>query len=593
VTNGSCGACGAPLEPGAVFCAECGSRVSDHAARAASVAGPVTSVPTPVVPPRGAPSVPVRVVAPMPAGESVSIGGRTAADGAVPSPYGSVTLAPVNSGRGARDFPPPLAPSAAAPAGSGASGRRTSAGPVAVAPGAVAPVGRRVGAFALDLLVALVVGGVVVAATGGLAGGSATALLPAQIALLLLGLGQWVAESFAGATIGGALLGIRTLSARTGRPAGLWRILLRQIVVALGSVACYVGQWVVVASGAWDSGPAQRGWHDKAAGTIVLRAGARGAGVASDAAYASAVARVVGQPVPSAPDPLATPAWATVPPAAPASVTPPPVAPASVTPPPVAPASVTPPTVAADLAPASLAAGASGSDVVPVDPETIEPVAPIPVPAFARDVAARQAREGSAAAPQDGMITGPPGFAATPRPADAPREPASHTAAVPLVPMPVWPPLTEHPSPAAVPPAPQAVEPGLGELEHTRLRPAAPAPPPSPAVAAASLRLVFDTGERVDVDGDGLVGRDPGAAPGVTHVVAITDPARSVSKVHLAFGLDGSSDRLWVVDRGSTNGTVLVKPDGSRFVLPAGARASVAEGWAIRFGERTACVERR
>jgi hypothetical protein len=48
-----------------------------------------------------------------------------------------------------------------------------------------------------------------------------------------------------------------------------------------------------------------------------------------------------------------------------------------------------------------------------------------------------------------------------------------------------------------------------------------------------------------------------------------------------------------VVDRGSTNGTVLVRPDGSQVALPAGARATVGAGWSVRFGERTARVEAR
>ncbi|MEZ0449971.1 FHA domain-containing protein, partial [Cellulomonas sp. ICMP 17802] len=143
-----------------------------------------------------------------------------------------------------------------------------------------------------------------------------------------------------------------------------------------------------------------------------------------------------------------------------------------------------------------------------------------------------------------------------------------------------------------VPPeaSPAPVEPDLGELEHTRLRPSTPASAPPAPVA---LRLAFDTGERVDVTGDGLVGRSPAGEDGTVHVVPVDDPARSISKTHLAFGPDGAGGRLWVVDRGSTNGTVLVAPDGTVSALPAGTRATVAAGWTIRFGERSAVVERR
>ena len=93
-----------------------------------------------------------------------------------------------------------------------------------------------------------------------------------------------------------------------------------------------------------------------------------------------------------------------------------------------------------------------------------------------------------------------------------------------------------------------SVDPDLSELEHTRLRATGPDRPQT-----TGLRLLFDTGEQIDVTGDGLVGRNPGPEPSADHVVAIDDPERSISKVHLAFGLEADG-RLWVMDRGSTNG---------------------------------------
>lgn len=174
---------------------------------------------------------------------------------------------------------------------------------VAVTPGTVAPVGGRVAAFLLD--------GVVAALAYGLGVGVALVLDAGQLVLPLLlvvvvGVGQWIAESFTGATVGGWLLGYRTVAVGTGRPAGLLAILLRQLVVAAGAIACFVGQLVVVASGAWDHGPAQRGWHDKAAGTLVLRASAlRPRKPGGPGAWNQAVERAVGSaPPPSAPRPL-------------------------------------------------------------------------------------------------------------------------------------------------------------------------------------------------------------------------------------------------------------------------------------------------
>ena len=47
---------------------------------------------------------------------------------------------------------------------------------------------------------------------------------------------------------------------------------------------------------------------------------------------------------------------------------------------------------------------------------------------------------------------------------------------------------------------------------------------------------MFDTGQRIDVTGDGIVGRSPEGEMGIVHVVVIDDPERSVSKVHLRSG---------------------------------------------------------
>ena len=124
-------------------------------------------------------------------------------------------------------------------------------------------------------------------------------------------------------------------------------------------------------------------------------------------------------------------------------------------------------------------------------------------------------------------------------------------------------------------------------MEHTRLRPPAPE-----GAARTGVRLRFDTGEQVDVTGNGLIGRNPGPEAGTDHVVAIDDPQRSISKVHLAFGLEADG-RLWVMDRGSTNGTVVVGPDGRTAALVAGSRATVAPGWIVRFGQRSVQVTQR
>ena len=106
---------------------------------------------------------------------------------------------------------------------------------------------------------------------------------------------------------------------------------------------------------------------------------------------------------------------------------------------------------------------------------------------------------------------------------------------------------------------------------------AAPLPP------RRTYTLSFSTGETIEVLGSGLVGRRPITQPGehVDQLVVVSDPARSVSKTHLEFGLEG--DDLWICDRYSGNGTV-ARPlgDVARTALESLARGGrhVIVGWA-------------
>jgi hypothetical protein len=98
--------------------------------------------------------------------------------------------------------------------------------------------------------------------------------------------------------------------------------------------------------------------------------------------------------------------------------------------------------------------------------------------------------------------------------------------------------------------------------------------------------LDFDTGESIAVTGLGLVGRAPTPKPDQTviHLVAIADPTRSVSKTHLEFGLEAGE--LWVMDRGSTNGSSLLPRGGEMRWIPPGQRAAVQDGDMVCFGHR-------
>ena len=89
-----------------------------------------------------------------------------------------------------------------------------------------------------------------------------------------------------------------------------------------------------------------------------------------------------------------------------------------------------------------------------------------------------------------------------------------------------------------------------------------------------------------------LVGRRPEARPGepVHRLLRIGSQDLSVSKTHAQFQVvpDGA---LVVMDRGSTNGSVLLRGGVPRS-LDAGAPATLRDGDRVRFGDREMRVAR-
>ncbi len=126
----------------------------------------------------------------------------------------------------------------------------------------------------------------------------------------------------------------------------------------------------------------------------------------------------------------------------------------------------------------------------------------------------------------------------------------------------------------ATPPAMRSVGAAPTEVDETR---AAPAPRAS---------LTWDDGTRVGVYGRTLFGRNPAGEPGAT-VVAVRDETLSLSKTH--FEVDGDARGVWIVDRHSTNGTILVR-DSQRVPLEPGERMPLRTGDRLEFGDRSATV---
>lgn len=174
--------------------------------------------------------------------------------------------------------------------------------------------------------------------------------------------------------------------------------------------------------------------------------------------------------------------------------------------------------------------------------------------------------------------------------------PAEQPPAIPTVVAPPTAPAAPAPGPAiSVPPVvqPAASTPSASAWAPPQLLPedpASPAPAPQAGAPAPRVSLVLDSGETIDVTGGGtLIGRAPTAGPadaGLT-LSPVVDPSMSVSKTHLAVLIgDGV---VVVVDRGSTNGSALIR-GGVERPLAAGEKAPLEPGDTIRFGDRLAQV---
>jgi uncharacterized RDD family membrane protein YckC len=178
-----------------------------------------------------------------------------------------------------------------------------------------------------------------------------------------------------------------------------------------------------------------------------------------------------------------------------------------------------------------------------------------------------------------------------PRPAAAPSAPLPAPAAppvtapatsAPLPPRPTMPPPASPPPsvPLAPPAAPEPTR--VPKLGH----PLVAAPPPGPR-----WRVTFDTGETFVVNGLALVGRRPEARPGesVSHLVPLRSSDMSLSKTHAQFQVTPAG-ALVVMDRGSTNGSVVIRQGVSK-ALTAGRPATLLAGDKVRFGDRQMTVE--
>jgi uncharacterized RDD family membrane protein YckC len=139
----------------------------------------------------------------------------------------------------------------------------------------------------------------------------------------------------------------------------------------------------------------------------------------------------------------------------------------------------------------------------------------------------------------------------------------------------------------APPPVVASAEPAVEEdSERTRLTDSGRS-----AIGTGVTVFHLDTGEVVPIIRHGALGRDPVSPGGDPSdiLIAVAGDTLSVSKTHLEFGVDAG--HVWVADRGSTNGSAIVREDGAEYPLDPGERITVVPGDRVRVGTRVFAVE--
>ena len=155
------------------------------------------------------------------------------------------------------------------------------------------------------------------------------------------------------------------------------------------------------------------------------------------------------------------------------------------------------------------------------------------------------------------------------------------------------------PAPVTSPPLQPQPQPQPQPQSQPQSQPPAPARTPAlqppqrrPTSAPPRWRVHFDNGESFVIAGLALVGRRPEARGGeqVAHLIPLTSADMSVSKTHAQFG-PAADGTIVVMDRGSTNGTVLVRQGISRQLAP-GKPASLIAGDKVVYGDREMTLTR-
>lgn len=437
--------------------------------------------------------------------------------------------------------------------------------------GTVAPTSRRAVAYIIDALIAAGIGIIlsilltifsVIAGPEGMLGVLAVG---GPIIWLLL-VGWFVFYTFMQAgngSIGMRAQGLRLVREADGTPLGFGKALLRNIIFGL-SAAIVVGYFTPLFDG---SGRFQ-GWHDKVVGSLMLDARAGGGAITAPLTQAVTVPprpsmpnETPGSALPNGAPPipgLATPmqpAGYAYPAAQPAYPTAPetPVSPAAMDAPAMDAPAIDETVRAEDVRRPAAPARQMPAPPVP-DLQAPEPPAPIAHPA------APVANEEALIAFVPGITQDSPPERRTPAPPAAPEAPETPDAPA---------------APDATPVPEVPAEADILDVEDTRI-----------SIPGHRLVFTWDDGTRVAVSRRTLFGRNPAPEEGAA-VVSVRDETLSLSKTHFEAAAEASGG--WVVDRHSTNGTVIVR-DGQRIACTPGEQVRVRLGDAIEIGDRIVTI---
>ncbi|MFJ6719400.1 MULTISPECIES: RDD family protein [unclassified Streptomyces] len=82
---------------------------------------------------------------------------------------------------------------------------------------------------------------------------------------------EWLMIAFVGATVGKLALGVKVVKENTGQVPGIGGGFIRWIIPMVGALLCGIGQILTYLSPFFDNSGKLQGWHDRAAGTIVVK----------------------------------------------------------------------------------------------------------------------------------------------------------------------------------------------------------------------------------------------------------------------------------------------------------------------------------